>query len=368
MKKIIVIGGGFAGISFLKKLGRNKELDITLIEKEDSSSFLPMLPDVIGRGISAKNLAYPLKALQERLKFTLLKEEVTSLGPDRKEVYAAGQKFNYDYLVIASGSETNFYGNDKIKSSSYKLDNAEDAQNLGKAIEAGNFENFVVAGGGYTGIEVATNLRVNLNRKRRQGKVIIVERAPYILGPLEQWMKDYIGDNLKALNIEVLNNASIADIRADRIQLQTGRVFEKAMLIWAAGVKTAPFIQNLNVEKNPQGRIKVDEFLRLNESCFVAGDTAYVQSGQSFLRMAVQFAVMQGRLTACNVLRSIRARPLLKYRPVDLGYIIPMANNKSCGVVLGVNLKGLTPTFFHYLMCAYRLTGLRNKLGIIKEL
>ena len=278
------------------------------------------------------------------------------------------QSLNYDYLVIASGSETNFYGNSTFQESAYKLDSARDAEIIIGLLKENRFDNFIVSGGGYTGIEVATNLSLFFKKRKLKNKIIILERAPDILGPLPVWMKDYVKSNLGRMGIEILLNTTIEKIERIKVFLSGGKVFERAIVIWAAGVKTAAFIQNLDREKNPQGRLKVDDYLRLDEHCFVAGDTAYFTAKNVFLRMAVQFAIMEGVCVAENIKRSIKGKPLRKYQPQDAGYIIPMANNLSCGIVLGIKIKGVLATWLHFMMCIYRSYGIKNKLGIIKDL
>ncbi|MFA5276024.1 MAG: FAD-dependent oxidoreductase, partial [Candidatus Omnitrophota bacterium] len=274
--------------------------------------------------------------------------------------------FDYDYLIIASGSETNFYGNENLRQNAYKVDNLEDVAKLINVIKSKDFSTYFICGGGYTGIEVATNLSVFLKRLRKKNRrVIIVEHAPSILGPLPEWMKEYTLNNLKKLDIEVFLNNSVEKVERGSVFIYGGKIFEKALLIWAAGVKTAPFIQNMNTEKNPQGRIKVNSFLRLKHNCFVVGDAAYFSDKKSFLRMAVMFSIYEGRCAAENILRSIEGKEPKSYKPLDLGYVIPMANNKSCGVILGLKLKGFIPTVLHFVMCSYRSYGIRNKLGLL---
>jgi NADH dehydrogenase len=230
------------------------------------------------------------------------------------------------------------------------------------------FDSFVIAGGGYTGVEIATNLRVYLNKNYKNNRIIIVERAPSILGPLPDWMKNYVRDNLNQLNIEVLTNTVIEKLEERNIFVLGGREFSNSMLIWAAGVKTADFLQNLKCEKNPQGRVKVDETLRLNENSFVIGDASYFQFKNIFLRMAVQFAIAQASFVVSNIIKHFSGRPLDKYKPLDLGYVIPMANNRCCGNVLGMNVKGKPAIALHYLMSVFRAYGFKNKWGIIATL
>lgn len=365
MKKIVIIGGGFAGISALKRLRQSGlALDISVVDKKRTFDFLPMLPDVIGRGIAPEYLSRGIGCFKP----DLINEEVVSLDLDRREAATAGRVIPYDYLLIASGSETNFYGNDQIKKFAFTLDSANDAKKLREAIKERAPQAFVISGGGYTGIEVATNLRSYLDKNKKECRVIIVERAPAILGPLPEWMKTYVGKNLDELKIEVMANTSISAIDGGRITLSDGKIIDEAMLIWAAGVKAAGFIQALKVEKNPQGRIKVDEYLRLNDSVFAAGDASFFTARNAPLRMAVQFSIAEGECAADNIIRSIKGKALRKYKPLDLGYVIPMANNRSCGRIMGIDMRGILPTVLHYLMCIYRSRGFRNKMGILSAL
>lgn len=369
MKKIVIIGAGFAGISAIERLRRTKlDIEIILIDKKGTFDFLPLLPDCLGRGIGPGFLAYELSDLREELKFKLVRDEVTAVNPEDKKVFCRQYSCVYDYLLIASGSETNFYGNKIIAENAYKIDSVADVRALSGLLREKNFEHYIVCGGGYTGIEAATNLRLFLDKAGRDKPVIIVERSGKILGPLPQWMKDYVLSNLKRLRIAVYTNSAIEKIEDAKAYVGAGKSFDQALVVWAAGVKTADFIQGLKAEKNPQGRIKVDAYLRINESCFAAGDAAYFDLKGNFLRMAVQFAICEGDCAAVNIINSINGRGLRPYRPLDLGYVIPMANNRSCGRVFGVNFKGSLPTLFHFMMCIYRSYGLRNKTGVIRSL
>ena len=237
-----------------------------------------------------------------------------------------------------------------------------------KALKTDDLKNFVICGGGYTGVEAATNLWLYAKKNGGNKNIVIVERAPTILGPLPEGMKKYVERNLKSMGIEILTNVVIENLQVNQVSLSTGQVFNQAMLIWVPGVKTAEFIQKLNISKSPQGRIIVDEYLRAGQNCFCCGDTAFFGDKDSFLRMAIQFAITQGDQVAKNIIRSIKNMPLKKYRILDLGYIIPMANNKSCGRVLGLNVSGCFATFLHFSMCIFRSLGWKNRWGLICNL
>lgn len=367
MKKICVIGAGFAGLAAAKKFSGSGN-EIFLFDKKSSSDFLPMLPDVIGRGIDPKLLSAHISELSRKLKCHFINAEVNSVDIPARRIEAGGRHFDYDYLLICAGSESAYYGRQDLRAASRKLDSAADADIIRKALDEKRFANYVVCGGGYTGIEVATNLRRLLDLRKEKGDVTIVERAPSILGPLPAWMKEYSAKNLRDMRIEVATETSIDAVDGESLKLSSGKVLENSLFIWTAGVKTPSFVDLLSVEKSPQGRLKVDEFLRFFENVFVAGDCACFSAGGLCLRMGIQFSISQGSLAAANILRAICGRRLRAWKPYDPGYVIPMANNISCGNVMGVNMRGVAPTFLHYFMCLYRTAGFRNRAAIAMKL
>ncbi|MFA6216851.1 MAG: FAD-dependent oxidoreductase [Candidatus Omnitrophota bacterium] len=369
MKKIVIIGGGFAGLSVVKRLSGNKgSLDVVLVDKQSISGFLPLLPDTLGRAIDPGYLVCPIETFTSRYGFRFIQESVNAINLEKKEVMTTRQRLSFDYLVIASGCETNFYANQEIQKRAFTLDSAEDSIKLIDALTRNEYETYLIAGGGYTGIEIATNLRRWLDTRNKTNRVVVVERASAILGPLPQWMRQYVEDNLKRLRVEVLCPATVEKIDDDSITLSNREVFRQAMFIWAAGVRGVDCTQGLAIKKNPQGRILVDDQLMFQDACFAVGDAAVFSFHNNALRMAVQFAIAQGEVVADNILNLVRQRPLRKFRPVDLGYIIPMANNQSCGIVLGFKIKGRAATLMHFLMCVFRSYGLRNRWGIIRGL
>lgn len=371
MTKIIIVGCGYGGVVCAWRLSaaaRRREVSVQVIARGQEFSFPPLFPDTIGRGLAPSSLSYPISRLSRAYAFESIHDEVRAVDIEKRQVVASGGTYEYDYLVLASGTQTNFYGNDVVRHYAYTLDNPGDARRILAGLAEKTFSSLVIAGGGYTGVEVATNLWRYLQRNRRQARIIIVERAASILGPLPQWMKRYVEKNLQSLGIEVMPNTLIEKIEPDCLVLSGGQRLQNSMLIWAAGVRTADYIQGIAKDKNPQGRLMVDPYLRVDAHCFAVGDAAAVPVDGGLLRMAVQFAIAQGRCAAENILRSIRHRPLCAYRPFDIGYLIPMAHNRSCGILLGNTLRGRLPVVLHYLMCVYRVYGLKNKMAIIRAL
>ncbi len=369
MRKIIIIGAGFAGLTGVRKLAQaNLETEITIFDRKAEFNFLPLLPDCIGRKINPQLLVYALVDFCRRLKVKFIQQEVTALDLANRQVVAGANAYNYDYLLVSSGSQPNFFSNAAAQNYGLPLNNVADIKKIILYLQENDPENLVICGAGYTGVETATNLARLFKQQGVTKKIIMVERLPAVLGMLPGWMRDYALKNLAESQIEVLTGCVVERIEADKVWISGGRQFNRAMLIWVAGVKTADFIRKLELPKNPQGRVIVDEYLKAQENCFFAGDVALFNRRGIALRMAVQFAITQGDLAAANIISSIRKRPLKKYRPLDLGYIIPMANNLSCGNILGLNVSGIFATFLHFSMCIFRTLGWRNKAGILGDL
>lgn len=369
MKKVIVIGGGFAGISALKTLAKSSiDIELTLIDPKQSSDFLPSLPDIIGKKIAPDFLKIDLFEFTRKINCKFINQEVKAVDLQDKLIVLPSQKLDYDYLLLASGTQTNFFGNSKFAECALKLDNINDAEKIITALDSKSFDQLVVIGAGYTGIELATNLRLNCLKTKKEKPITIIDKSPSLLGPLPQWMKDYVSSNLTKLNIALITSAEISQLDQETLSLADGRKFEKALFIWAAGVRASEYILKLAHDKTPQGRLKVDSYLRIDQNCFAAGDIANFISNQQPLRMAIQFSLAQGALAAKNILNLISEKALLSYVPRDLGYIVPLANNKACGLVLGFKLKGFLAVFLHYFMCIFRSWNFRNKLGVVKNL
>lgn len=367
MKEVCVIGGGFGGLAAARQLAPARDVRVTLIDARDSSDFLPLLPDVVGGRVTPAATAAPLPDLTRRLGIGFQRERVVELELSRNKVTTPGGSREYDAILIAAGSGPNFYGDAKAERFALPLGNCAGAARIVATLKETVAANLLVVGGGYTGIEIATNLRVRL-RALPDVKIAIIEASGSLLNGLPEWMRRYAEDNLERLGIRILKSCRLADLDASGASLTNGETLRPALTMWSAGVRAAGFVRNLDVEKDSYGRAKVDETLRIAGNVFAVGDSACVMHGGKPLRMAVQFAISQGRCAADNALRALAGRPLLPYRPLDLGFIIPMANGRSCGRVLGVNVRGRPASWLHYFMCAYRSQTLHNKLGVLHAL
>ncbi len=157
-------------------------------------------------------MRYPIKVLSQKLNFNFIQEEVKSIDLEKNTVFTPERNIPYDYLIMASGTETNFYGNNEIRQYAYKLDDTKDAELIGEMLQKKDFDYYIISGAGYTGIEIATALRAYLRKKSQDKPILIVEKSTGILWSLPDWIKNYTLKNLGELNIRVLLNSAIIKV------------------------------------------------------------------------------------------------------------------------------------------------------------
>ncbi len=367
---IVIAGGGFAGTAALKQLRRSKRalaggFRLIVIDRKDSFEFLPMLPDIIGGWCRPESLSAPLDKLAGGCGCEFIKDEITGLDFSKKKVELRSGELEYEYLLLASGSETNFFGNEAAAGSCSRLESVKDAlaikEKLAARVESGGPVNTVIVGGGYTGIEIAANIHWLLREKRKNREIYIVEKSPDILGTVPEWMRNDVRNELNKLNIQIICRDSLAgyDSLSQSVLLESGREVKNAFCVWSAGVKASSFIEKTSFAKK-KTRIRVNKDLTPEErdsaGVFAAGDAAYFHDKKTpdGLRMAVMFSLAEGRIAAANIVNSVLKKPLVQYNPIDLGFLIPMAHGKASGAVMGGNVRGAAGYLLHYVMCLYR--------------
>jgi NADH dehydrogenase len=214
-------------------------------------------------------------------------------------------------------------------------------------------------------VEVATNLRLRCLPDRP--RIVLAEGLPRLCSLLPESHGHYIVRNLRRMGIEVRLETTVAAVEGPDVLFSDGERIG-ARLIWAAGVIPGRAAQNL-----PKGtladRAAVDEYLRAGNGIYAAGNAAgFTRPGENkAIRMSVQHAIGAGFCAARNILREIAGRPLEPFRPLDLGYIVPMANGLSCGVVLGVPVFGAAATALHYMMSGFRSQSPSNTAAVLRD-
>jgi NADH dehydrogenase len=363
MKRVFVLGGGYAGLTAAARMARKlrREAEVVLFDPREAHQALPILPDLVGRGFRPAGLRYSHGRAAERFGFTFRQEGVRGLDPDEGRVEADSGSEAADAVLIATGTQTAYHGLAFAEEHGFALDTTEDGQRIRATLDENPERPAVVCGGSYTGVELATAIRRRDRRRGTDRRVLLIDIAETLCPGLPGGFVEYVTDNVRAMGIEVRTGTSVEEADAGQITLSDGERLNRGLLFWSAGVGTPAFVRDLEAEQTRQGRLHVEPSLRIRERCFVAGDAAAFEDGGRILRMSVQFAISQGRHAADNVVRTLRGEALEPFRPRDPGYLIPMANNRACGIVMGRTLYGRVPILLHYLMCTVRSVGCANR-------
>jgi NADH dehydrogenase len=390
MTEVLVLGGGFAGLAAARRLARDGrgDLAVRLIDQRDQSVFSPLLPDLISGRIRPRSITAPIAPFCRRHGIQFTRAAVKQLLPEKGRVVTDAGEFSADFILLALGCVTNYFGDDEMKRRTFALKSVEEGLAIhgrlcgmiDRARTSGRPAGVVVVGGGYTGIEIASHVAHLVHRRaalpfRRIAEVctvVVVEKGDTVLGNVSANVRAWAADLMRGYGVEILTETS-ADAPDDqaRVKLSNGRTLENALMIWATGVTPGDEIGAFNPERI-RGRVAVDEHLRVkgHERMFAAGDVAgpCPPGRDQPLRMGIQFSLAGGDCAARNLLNAIRGRPLRLFAPWDPGYIVPLTPRKAAGLIAGHEMHGLLPSLLHYFMCILRSWRWRERLSILRDL
>ncbi len=388
---VVIVGAGFAGLTAAKKL-RNAPVRITLVDRNNYHLFQPLLYQVAIAGLVPSQIAYPLRTIfrnQKNLTFQM--GEVTSIDFASRFVKLNGSVVAYDYLILAVGGETNFFGMDSVKENAFQLKDIESAvdtrNHLLKMFENASREadvekrkamlTFVVVGGGPTGVETAgalAELISHVMKKEyptldiRESRVILLEAADTLIASYPDELRKATYRLLKKKNVEVQFGAKLTDYNGQRITLADGSEIMSNTLIWTAGVKAAGITSQLGVQVAGSGRVRSEATLQLAEhpEVYVVGDAAYHENGNGQpLPMLSTVAIQQGDVAAENIQRAIKGSGQKLFRYKDPGLLATIGRNAAVARIWGLSFSGFIAWAIWVMLHIYRIIGFRNRLVVL---
>jgi NADH dehydrogenase len=391
---LIIIGGGFAGVELIKKL-RNKPIKVTVLDKNNYFNFQPLMYQVASGGLGPDAIAYPLrKIIAPMPNIAFRMAEVLSVDTTAQMVLTTIGDFGYDYLCIATGAQTNFFGNAELEKHSMQLKSIPDAldlrsdilQEFEKALNqstTGNIErilNFVVVGGGPTGVETSgalAEIKKNVvpydysELDANKMQVHLIEAAPRLLAAMSEISSSKAKQFLEELGVKVQLNTSVQsyDVDSGSLTLSNGEILKTDTVIWSAGVK-GKTIDGIPADKIARGnRYKVDAFNRIEgyENIFAIGDIGYMTSDKNYPNghpMVGTVAQQQGVLLGKNLLKLINKQEMKPYKYLNLGSMATIGRHKAVFESFGINMQGyfawLGWMFIHLML----LVGFRNRMVV----
>jgi NADH:ubiquinone reductase (H+-translocating) len=346
--KVIIVGGGFGGIRAARKLLASGTFDVTLISAEDTFSYYPQLYHAATGGTRSES-ALPLADIFDGSHLNLIKDTIDKLDPAAGTITGtSGTSYPYDELILALGSVTNYFGIQGLKEFSYDIKTITGAVRFKKHLHDELLDqkpdlNYVVIGGGPTGVELAAALGDYMRRITKLHRIAdpqynleLVEAAPRILPRSLENFSAKVARRLERLGVKVMPNTPVQAETAEALQL-AGQSLSTRTVVWTAGVSNSPFFKaneaHFTFAKN--GKVVVDPHLSSHANIYVIGDNAATQySGMA------QTAIYDADFVAANLLRAHRGQPQRAYQPKPPITVIPVGENWAAVQWGGIQLYG----------------------------
>ncbi len=389
---IVIVGAGFGGLQAAKVLSK-APVEITLIDKNNYHLFQPLLYQVATAGLAAPDIAAPIRSLLRKQKnVEVMMAEVLEIDLPKKNIKFKDHSISYDYLIVASGANYNYFGHVNWEQEAPGLKTIEDALAIRKkillAFEQAEIEtdaeklrrllNFVIVGAGPTGVELAGSIAELAHKALASdfrhvnpgsARILLVEAGPKILNGFHDNLSEKALQKLRKLNVEVLLNTSVEDISTEGVKIK-GNWLPSATVIWAAGVKASPLIQQLHCETDKIGRALVTPHLSLPNQphVFVIGDAACViQDGKALAGMA-PMAKQEGDYVASLIINLLKGKKENKpFKYLDKGQ---MATVGRLFAIVQFGKKGFSGAFawFTWLVVhIFYLIGFQNKILVFVQ-
>ncbi len=393
---VVIAGGGFAGAFLARFLGeKNRSRStarITLISKTNYLLFQPFMIEGIIGDIEIRHLVTPLRAMLDYPNIEIVKSEVLSVDLENRKVETAHGAVSYDRLVLAPGSETNFFNVPGARESCRQLKKLDDVLELRAEIlerfELANIKTersvqkklltFAIIGAGPTGVELATGLhdymfetlvRYYKNVQPENINIILVEATSSILAGFDRNLVRWAEKKIRSMKIDLRLNSPVEKIEKDRIYFRNGDTLNSEVIVWTAGILAGKLIKVLNRATDRMGRVEVDPYLRLpgNPEVFVLGDSARVKDIRTGdpLPPEAQVALQQAKYVASLIKSTSSSDPSRPFRFIRLGRLASLGSKNAVTQIMFLRFRGFVAWFIWRTVYLFRFKGIRNKVRLI---
>jgi NADH dehydrogenase len=392
--KVVIVGAGFAGLALARKLSNKKNIQVVLIDKNNYHQFQPLFYQVATAGLDASNISFPLRKIFHGSKnVKILVAEVSEIRPSEKMVITSVGQMNYDYLVLAQGATTHFFGNKAIEQYSFPMKSTVEALQLRHRLielfekasmttskeERSALLTVVVAGGGPTGVEVSgalAEMKKNMLPKDYPElspddmQIHLVEGSNNTLNAMSKKSSDQSRRYLETLGVSVWTGCLVNDFNDNNVYLSNGNVIQSHLLIWAAGIIGNHLNGLETLEKTRSGRFMVDQFNKTADSCvFAIGDVAYMEA-KNYPKghpQVANVAINQAKNLANNLLRLSRgSSDLLRFEYSDKGSMATVGRHLAVVDIpsLHMHFGGFIAWLIWMGLHLLLILGLKNRLQV----
>ena len=392
-KRIVIVGGGFGGLKLANEL-RKTGMQVVLVDKNNFHQFPPLIYQVASSGIEPSSISFPFrKIFRKRKNFYFRMAEARSIFPNRKILQTSIGKIEYDYLVLAAGTTTNFFGNKHLEEEAMPMKTLPEAMGLRNALlsnlersitcateqERNELQNIVIVGGGATGVEIAGVLsemkRYVLpadypDMDSSQLNIFLIEAAGRLLGGMSPESSAAAEQFLRNMGVKVCLHKKVTDYRDHKVIFEDGMEIPTCTFIWVSGVR-AVSIGNIPSECIGRGgRLKVDAYNRVEglPDVFAIGDQCIMTADKDYPNghpQLAQVAIQQGRLLAANLKRMEKKKALKPFHYKNLGSMATVGRNRAVAEFKKVKTQGWIAWLLWLVVHLRSILGVRNRVSVM---
>lgn len=384
--KVVILGGGFGGLAAARAL--HKAADVTVVDRHNYQTFLPLLYQVSTAGLAADHVAYPIRGALRKTPVKFRMGSPISIDHKNKEVKLdSSELLKFDHLIVALGSVTADFGIPGVNEFTLGMKSVAEALNIRAEImrrfeDLCRFEDetklsITVIGGGPTGVEmagaIAELIRGPLKSDQAQAashiSISLIEAGPRLLPPFAPSLSARTKKDLEKLGVKVLLNAAVQEVEHRKIKLKDGSTIASEITIWAAGVKGNDAIAQLNLP-TAGTRVAVEPTMQVKNYPYIwaLGDiAASVDKNGNQLPMVAPVAIQQGKFIAKQIARVSKSQKLASFKYLDKGSMATIGRNKAIVQVKGIKISGALAWLIWLWLHLFYLLGGRNKIGTMAD-